>query len=108
MRQLLDLRLLELQIVLGRFVEVDEFREIGLGLNMFLERKCDGSGMIFCSTDDRRWETHVFEGADNLIVKRVRLLDLRVLSIQLMLEFALLGHPALELVFQLLDSGGKL
>lgn len=36
LRQLLDLRLLELQIVLGRFVEVDEFREVGLGLNVFL------------------------------------------------------------------------
>lgn len=93
---------------MGRFVEVDEFREVGLGLNVFLSSKHDGSGIEFRSTDDRRWETHVFEGADNLIVERVRLLNLRVLSIQLMLEFTLLSHPAFELVFQLLDSSGKL
>lgn len=34
--QLLDLRLLELEVVLGLLVQVDELRQVGLGLRVFL------------------------------------------------------------------------
>jgi hypothetical protein len=52
--------------------------------------------------------TNLLERGNDLVVERVRVLDLGILRVQLAFKIALLGDAALELVLELLDARGQL
>jgi hypothetical protein len=111
-RELLDLRLLELEVLLRGLVQLDELVQVALRLCVLL-RPTDGSVQRSVSSATRLTQTFdrltdLLERGNDLVVERVRVLDLGILRVQLAFKIALLGDAALELVLELLDARGQL